>query len=262
MMATSASRGSFWRRWTPLFGAGMLGVASMLPQTVRAIRDIAQVPEASVPLVTAASLLQTSVLVGGVVAIGVALAPKLGLRSYLAEKFAEDHSFWASLRPEIPLAIAGGLVSVTGVVLLDLAFRPFVGNVFQDASAIAQNQVLFRIGGILYGGITEELMMRWGLMTLLAWIGWRLFQRDTGRPSPVIMWTSLALAAVLFGIGHLPATAMLTALTPAIVARAVVLNSFAGIIFGWLYWRRSLEAAMVAHATFHAALLVVGLITG
>ena len=30
---------------------------------------------------------------------------------------------------------------------------------------------------LLYGGITEELMVRWGVMTLLLWLGWRLLQR-------------------------------------------------------------------------------------
>jgi membrane protease YdiL (CAAX protease family) len=31
----------------------------------------------------------------------------------------------------------------------------------------------------------------------------------------------------------------------------VALNAIGGIVFGWLYWRRSLEAAMVAHASAH-----------
>jgi membrane protease YdiL (CAAX protease family) len=36
-------------------------------------------------------------------------------------------------------------------------------------------------------------------------------------------------------------------LTPALIARALILNGIPGIAFGWLYWRRGLEAAMVAH---------------
>ena len=55
------------------------------------------------------------------------------------------------------------------------------------------------------------------------------------------------LAAVVFGLGHLPATAALLPLTPAVIARAVVLNGIPGVVFGWLFWRRGLEAAMVAH---------------
>jgi membrane protease YdiL (CAAX protease family) len=61
------------------------------------------------------------------------------------------------------------------------------------------------------------------------------------------MWTANVLAAAIFGVGHLPATAALMALTPLVVTRALVLNGLAGVVFGWLYWRRGLLAAMVAH---------------
>jgi len=52
---------------------------------------------------------------------------------------------------------------------------------------------------------------------------------------------------VLFGLGHLPATANILPLTPLVITRAVVLNGVGGVIFGWLYWKRGLESAMVAH---------------
>ena len=38
-------------------------------------------------------------------------------------------------------------------------------------------------------------------------------------------------------------------LLPVIVA--VFMNAIVGFAFGWLYFRRSLEAAMLAHATVH-----------
>jgi membrane protease YdiL (CAAX protease family) len=43
------------------------------------------------------------------------------------------------------------------------------------------------------------------------------------------------------------------------VARTVLLNAVVGVLFGWLYWRRSLEAAMVAHAAFHLPLVALSL---
>jgi membrane protease YdiL (CAAX protease family) len=67
----------------------------------------------------------------------------------------------------------------------------------------------------------------------------------------MVMWFSILLAALLFGVLHLPAVATLTPLTSLLVARTVLLNAFGGVVFGWLYWRRSLEAGMVAHATAH-----------
>ena len=43
-------------------------------------------------------------------------------------------------------------------------------------------------------------------------------------------------------------------LTTLIIIRAVVLNGLLGLAFGYLYWKRGLESAMVAH--FSADLLL------
>ena len=75
-----------------------------------------------------------------------------------------------------------------------------------------------------------------------------------GRPSATGFWIADLLAAVLFGLGHLPLTSMLAPLTVLIVIRAVVLNGLLGLAFGYLYWTRGLESAMVAH--FSADLLL------
>ena len=61
------------------------------------------------------------------------------------------------------------------------------------------------------------------------------------------MWFAIVVTAILFGAGHLPATAALTALTPLVVARALLLNGLGGLVFGWLYAKHGLLAAMLAH---------------
>jgi membrane protease YdiL (CAAX protease family) len=42
-----------------------------------------------------------------------------------------------------------------------------------------------------------------------------------------------------------------------VVTRALLLNGIAGLAFGWLYWKRGLEMAMIAHFTGDFILLVV-----
>ncbi|MGM0371171.1 MAG: CPBP family glutamic-type intramembrane protease [Halobacteriota archaeon] len=113
---------------------------------------------------------------------------------------------------------------------------------------------------ILYGGITEELMLRFGLLSMVAFVAWRVTGRRTNNPGPGVMWTAIVVSAVLFGVGHLPALAQAITLTPALVVRTVLLNAVAGILFGWLYWQKSLEAAMVSHASFHIPLVVLSLV--
>ncbi len=82
-------------------------------------------------------------------------------------------------------------------------------------------------------------------MTLLLWIASKIARRQA--PAAATVWVAIVIVSALFGLGHLPMTARLTPLTPIVIIRAIVRNGIAGVLFGWLYWRRGLEAAMIAH---------------
>jgi len=98
-----------------------------------------------------------------------------------------------------------------------------------------------------YGGIAEEIQLRLLVMSLFAWLGSFISKTSEGKPTSAIFWIANILAAILFGLGHLPATAALIPLTPLVITRAIVLNGLGGIAFGYLYWKRGLESAMIAH---------------
>ena len=105
---------------------------------------------------------------------------------------------------------------------------------------------------LLYGGITEELLMRWGVMTLLLWLGWRLLQRGQGRPGKGLVALAVLLSALLFAVGHLPAAqAMAGVLTMPVVAFVLVGNTVFGLVAGGLFARHGLEAAIIAHVLAH-----------
>jgi hypothetical protein len=96
-----------------------------------------------------------------------------------------------------------------------------------------------------YGGIVEEVQSRLLLVSLFVWLLARLSRR---QPGAWIFVVAVLLAALLFGIGHLPAAvAAGVARTPLQGTRIVVLNMLAGTVFGSLYWKLGLEHAMVAH---------------
>ena len=65
------------------------------------------------------------------------------------------------------------------------------------------------------------------------------------------------VSALLFGLSHLPALAAQAELTVGLVARTVLLNALGGVAFGVLFWRRHLEAAMVAHASAHVVISLI-----
>jgi membrane protease YdiL (CAAX protease family) len=64
---------------------------------------------------------------------------------------------------------------------------------------------------------------------------------------------AIVFSAVLFGVGHLSAAAAFLAgnLTAPVVVFVIVGNSVPGVMFGYLYWRHGIEAAMMAHAAAH-----------
>ena len=98
-------------------------------------------------------------------------------------------------------------------------------------------------------------------MTALVWLAWRLLQRRRGAPRAVYIWLAIVVSGLLFGAGHLPAAAALVGeLTGDVVLFVVGVNTAFGLLFGYLFWRYGLEAAMIAHVTTHVVSYVAGLL--
>ena len=153
---------------------------------------------------------------------------------------------WLVLKYQfLPAAIVG--IATGSVLLVAQSMRP-------DALlAIGQTITLPLATKVLYGGIVEEVLVRWGLMTTLIWLPWRLAQKKAGPPRVRYVIGAIILSAVLFGAAHLPAAAVLMAgnLTAPVVLFVIIGNSVPGVMFGYPYWRYGIEAAMMAHSVGH-----------
>lgn len=105
---------------------------------------------------------------------------------------------------------------------------------------------------VFYGGVVEELLLRLFLMSLLALLGWKLFQRKRETASVGILIVANVVSAFLFALGHIPATIQLYGtLTPLLVFRCFLLNGTFGLCFGWLYRKKGIASSMVAHGVTH-----------
>lgn len=248
----------FGKTFLVLLGLGIPGILALIPMVIGQLDALPpELTAMPTPVVIALSLLNPLILSAIAVAVGTLLAHRVGLRSLVAEKVRYGTAIWPHLRPHIAMAVAAGLIFAVVILGLDALINPFADTELLTETAAEANLFGNLLLGILYGGIVEELMLRWGVMALLVWLGWRVAQRGQGMPGPALVWTANVLAAILFGIGHLPALAGMVALTPLIIVRTVLLNSLGGIVFGWLFWRRNLETAMVAHAATHVGFFIV-----
>jgi membrane protease YdiL (CAAX protease family) len=249
------TRKTYFRRFGALFVPAFLGVVVLVATTAeqlgRQLEALPEVPEIPLPVLLALAVVQPAILVAIAVALGLAFAPRLGLRSHWVSKAAGE-PLVAGFRPEVAAAFGWGVITALLLLALDTISLSLLGDAGEQLSLMSNRTAAVTLAGVVYGGITEEVLIRWGLVPLLA-VGVQKFLRQPGKGSPdgPVMWPAIVLSALIFGAGHLPALSQATDLTGAIVARTLVLNGAAGVVFGWLFWRRSLEAAMLAHATVH-----------
>jgi membrane protease YdiL (CAAX protease family) len=236
--------GSTLRLALLLWVAGMLGVVVITVTALPALlRDI-PLP-APLWVLSLASLAQSAILLALAVWAGVALAAAVGLRAPVFEAAATATPLAPALRPQLVPGLAGGIAG--GIALAAVsAYAPDV------LAALQERFTLPLLARVLYGGITEELLLRWGMMTALVWLAWRFLQGRSGAPRPGYIWFAICASALLFGAGHLPAAAALVGtLTTDVVLYVLVANTAFGVLFGYLFWRYGLEAAIIAHATAH-----------
>jgi len=227
-----------------LWSAGVLGAVAVTAGLLPQLSTRVPLP-APLWLIMIASSAQSALIVALAVWGGVALAQQVGLHAPAFEAAALRQPVMPALEPQV---LPGLIAGVPGGLLLFAFLR-------WSPPPIAALQGQFNppmYARVLYGGITEEVLLRWGLMTVFTWLAWRFVQRRSGAVQVRVVWLAIAASALLFGAGHLPlAHLLLGSLSLQVVLFVVGLNSSFGLLFGWLYWRRGLEAAMIAHAVTH-----------
>ena len=230
---------------------------ALIPITVRQVAASADLPAPPLLLACLAAIQPLVLLLAGAFA-GSFAAPRLNLRSLVAERAGGRRIARSDLVGLGPLLLASVLLGVA-INLADELARPLwlpQGSTFPVyAEAWSPVTLVF---GILYGGITEEVMFRWGAMSLIAWLLWRALGPPASPPAWAIM-TAILTAALLFAAGHLPAVAALVPLSLGPVLRTLILNGLAGLWLGWVFWRRHLEAAMLSHAGLHVGFALYAL---
>lgn len=228
--------------------AAVLGVAAALATGLLFPYLLQTMPAAfaklplPLPLVIVAQMLQAGLLLTLIGFLGLRMRYRAGLRlPWLCAWMRGEPLPVFPWRSSVVIGVAAALA----VIGLSLLLDPLLPQALHaPAAGKPGTNALTGLLASFYGGIAEELQLRLFLMTLLLWLSAKLGRR---APGGAAYWSAIVFAALLFGLGHLPAAAQVWPLDGIVVLRTVLLNAVAGIAFGWLYWKRGLETAIVAH---------------
>ncbi len=234
-----------------LFVLGTSGVLSMLTVQI----PMGDLPKAITDRFTPQeiqllSLLNPLLLMIIAVLIGTALHDKVNLQIPSIKALLNIEKPSISFIDQLKSGIIFGVVSGILITAIAAFFQSFLPAEF---IALGSKMQITTLARLLYGGITEELMMRYGFMTLVVWIVFKISK--SLQNSTYIL--GILMSSLLFAIGHLPVVYSVVAEPSSMLISYIILgNASAGILFGWIYWKKGLEAAIIAHMFAHLTMML------
>ena len=159
-------------------------------------------------------------------------------------------------------AFAVGLaVGLLALAAIRLYIEPTVPAAGARIAAAGTLPIWRRLIIIYVAAVGEELVFRLLMLSLITGVLMRLFDRDAVVPGPRVMVNANALSALAFAAIHLPAWTALGPMSSGLVTAVLMLNSLGGLVFGTVFMRRGIVAAMWAHAGADCAIQLIGPLT-
>lgn len=215
-----------------LIGGGLLGyqqIQTLSPE----ILDNAIKQFGSIQMLVVITIAQTILLTVIATVIGLKLETKTNLNKQVGLN-----------KSSILITIMISLVAALSISIPEKSF-------FVKALSLPETYTfssLYFLSSLIYGGIIEELMLRFGVMTLIVWILQKITKSADHKSSYVI---GILIASFLFSIGHLPSTFQMFGMNQIAIFRGLILNFIPGVCFGYIYWKHGIGYAIIAHMLTH-----------
>jgi len=245
-----------WKLYIILLIASTFGAIAIWPYTLTSQGGLIQNLPVPLYVLVTGQIIQSVVLSAFTIFIGLYFAKKVGLGLPILEGWLEGRKVKSYLKSILGISIGLGIIAGILIIGLDYLFS-FAGVTINVAQASINPPAWQGFLASFYGGINEEILLRLFLMTIIAWIIFKIKKTKEGKPTSTGMWLAIVLAAVIFGAGHLPGLMAVTTFTPLVIIRTIIINAVGGIIFGWLYRKKGLESAMISHFSADIVLHVI-----
>lgn len=229
-----------------LMAAGIFASIVMFPYLKETLLSgSTAITHAQLPAVIAAQAMQTAVIIFFGAWAGLAIASRVDLNAPFLRKWIYGSGNPVLSGKWLLIGIAGSVIGCFAIIGIDLWFQPHLPKIVSEQQSFEWWKGALTL---FYGGIFEETLLRLFTMSLIVWLMAKLFRVKAPHIPGFIYIAAIIIAALLFGLGHLPAAQMYFGeLSAVVAARTIILNALLGIWFGYLYWRKGLEYAIVSH---------------
>lgn len=210
--------------WIGILAVTMLTILPVLYKQAQIVAEVEPEMISGSPMSFAiSSMIQPFLLGVGALAAGHMLAHQLGLKSdlytlVLTPFTDEEKREWFALKKPILIrsAVIGAVVALL-LVIYDAAFQSQLPEILQTASdSISPSNIL---SNIFYQGIVEEILLRWGLMSISIYV----FSGQGENQEDWVYIAGIVFVVVLFALTRYRSL-MVTAggMTPVLWGRLVV----------------------------------------
>ncbi len=185
--------------------------------------------------------------------IGLWVSSRTNLGAPLITRIFSKKSFNKS---ESWKALFSSLILSSFVALFLLGLFELQSEFYPISGIISRPSKPFYALVAFSAGISEEIMFRLGLMSLIITV--IQFLKKADNPSNKTIWIGIIISAIFFGLIHLPLSKNFVELTPFTIGVTMIGNLITGSTFGWIFWKRGLLLAIISHIAFDLVFHVIG----
>lgn len=228
-----------------LFCIGLPGVFIAMPRAIRFL--LADSPPAVKRRFSYIAVGQALIMLFVMCLAGEILSGGTGLQDRFLLSLIQGHATMASATALILPAFEGALVAL---ILFAFLYYGLVVRIL-DAHSLDCMRNLGNALGVWgraqYGGISEEIIARWGLMNVTAF-----FMLIFVPPSHAVMWLANFASAIIFSVGLIPAYLAAGCVgSRRLVYSVVLLSVVQSLVFGYVFWQYGILCAVISHTLFH-----------
>ncbi|WP_454785408.1 CPBP family intramembrane glutamate endopeptidase [Legionella sp. WA2024007413] len=194
------------------------------------------------------AILQTLFMIFILSFAGAVLSPSTGLHDARLEALLQGT---AGVSVLIPILLPTVLYAVVGVIIFLILYYGLIARIVDKNNMETMTRLRTALGVdgcVLYGGVVEEIIGRWGLMNLATFFA-LLF---TNQYPSLIIWISIFISGLVLVVSQLPVyIASGCTSTRRFIYSLIILSLYQSLLFGYLFWQWGLIAAILAHMLFH-----------